>query len=89
MNTLEDKLRAALEETAGEIRLHSVPPLRLDRRRRLRLLPAGGQRWRGWLTPLATEPATMAATDAAAAPASWTARCISSCSGSAQAASRG
>ena len=53
MNTLEDKLRAALEETAGEIRLHSVPPLRLDRRRRLRLLPAGGQRWRGWLTPLA------------------------------------
>lgn len=55
MTMLEDKLRAALRETAAEIPAHSVPALRLpEARRRLRLPPAGArQRWPHGLTPLA------------------------------------
>ena len=31
MNTVEDRLRTALRETAGEVTPQSVPPLRLHR----------------------------------------------------------
>jgi hypothetical protein len=54
MNTLEDKVRAALRETAGEITPRSVPPLRLHDARRPG--PLGGvarRRWPTWLVPLA------------------------------------
>jgi hypothetical protein len=44
MNTVEDRLRAALRETAGEVTPQSVPPLRLHGARR---------RWASWMTPLA------------------------------------
>lgn len=53
MNALEDKIRAALRETAGEIPPHAVPPLRLTGGRGRFRLPAGAARWGGWLTPLA------------------------------------
>jgi hypothetical protein len=54
MNTLEDKVRAALRETAGEITPRSVPPLRLhDGRRRGPLGAVTGRSWPGWLVPLA------------------------------------
>lgn len=64
MNTLEDKLRAALEETAREIGSHGVPALRLRHgRRRLRLrAPVSRHRW---LTPMgaaASVAAVVAAT---------------------------
>jgi hypothetical protein len=55
MNTLEDKVRAALRETAGEITPLSVPPLRLDGER-LRPGRTGSlrrRRWAAWLAPLA------------------------------------
>jgi hypothetical protein len=54
MNTLEDKVRAALRETAGEITPRSVPPLRLhDGRRRGPLGAVIRHGWPGWLVPLA------------------------------------
>jgi hypothetical protein len=56
MNTVEDRLRAAMRETAGEVTPRSVPPLHLDRPRgRGRGLagPAARRRWAAWLTPLA------------------------------------
>ena len=55
MNTVEDRLRAALRETAGEVTPRSVPPLHLDRPRGRRGLagPAARRRWVAWLTPLA------------------------------------
>jgi len=52
MNTLEDKVRAALRETAGEITPPSVPPLRLHDGRGQRP-PAAARRWPAWLVPLA------------------------------------
>jgi hypothetical protein len=61
MNTLEDRLRAALEETAEEISPHSVPPLRLNRARRLGLPGfADRNRWSAWLAPLAAAAAVAA-----------------------------
>jgi hypothetical protein len=54
MNTVEDRLRAALRETAGEITPQSVPPLRLPgARRRGTAGPAARRRWSAWLAPLA------------------------------------
>ena len=54
MNTVEDRLRAALRETAGEVTPRSVPPLRLHgARRRGRAGPAARRRWVAWLAPLA------------------------------------
>jgi hypothetical protein len=54
MNTVEDRLRAALCETAGEVTPQSVPPLRLHGARRRGVTgPAARRRWAGWLTPLA------------------------------------
>jgi len=61
MNVLEDKLRTALRETGEEIVPHSVPPLRLDRARHVRLPRAlGSHRWAGWLGPLAAAAAVAA-----------------------------
>jgi hypothetical protein len=54
MNTVEDRLRAALRETAGEVTPQSVPPLRLHGPRRRGVAgPAARRRWAAWLTPLA------------------------------------
>jgi len=54
MNTVEDRLRAALRETAGEITPRSVPPLRLPGARRRGMAgPAARRRWSAWLAPLA------------------------------------
>jgi hypothetical protein len=56
MNTVEDRLRAALRETAGEVTPQSVPPLRLHLppgRRRDMAGPAARRRWAAWLVPLA------------------------------------
>jgi hypothetical protein len=56
MNTVEDRLRAALRETAGEVTPQSVPPLRMHRapgRRRGMAGPAARRRWAAWLAPLA------------------------------------
>jgi len=56
MNTVEDRLRAALRETAGEVTPQSVPPLHLHRppgRRRGMAGPAARRRWAAWLAPLA------------------------------------
>jgi hypothetical protein len=54
MNTLEDKVRAALRETAGEITPQSVPPLRLPGAHRPgRPGTARRHRWAAWLAPLA------------------------------------
>ena len=55
MNTVEDRLRAALRETAGEVTPQSVPPLRLHgaRRRRGMAGTAARRRWAAWLAPLA------------------------------------
>jgi hypothetical protein len=68
MNTMEDRLRAALEETAEEITPYSVPPLRLNRARR-RGLPGFGEhrRWAAWLAPLAAAAAVAAVIIASAA----------------------
>lgn len=60
MNTLEDKLRTALRETGAEITPQSVPPLRLNGTRRLRLVGlAGRHHWAAWLTPLAAAAAVV------------------------------
>jgi hypothetical protein len=56
MNTVEDRLRAALRETAGEVTPQSVPPLRLHGppgRWRGMAGPAARRRWAAWLAPLA------------------------------------
>jgi len=53
MNTLEDKVRAALRETAGEITPLSVPPLRLHDGRGQRPRAAATRRWPAGLAPLA------------------------------------
>jgi hypothetical protein len=54
MNTLEDQVRAALRETAGEITPQSVPPLRLAGARHPgRPGTARRRRWAAWLAPLA------------------------------------
>ena len=54
MNTVEDRLRAALRETAGEVTPQSVPPLRLHGVRRRGVAgPAARRRWAAWLAPLA------------------------------------
>jgi hypothetical protein len=54
MNTVEDRLRAALRETAGEVTPQSVPPLRLHGARRRGVAgPVARRRWAAWLTPLA------------------------------------
>jgi len=54
MNTVEDRLRAALRETAGEVTPQSVPPLRLHGARRRGVAgPAARRRWAAWLAPLA------------------------------------
>jgi WD40-like Beta Propeller Repeat len=62
MTTLEDRLRAALRETAGDITPHSVPPLRLPGggRRPGRPAGAGRRRWPAWLTPLAAAASVVA-----------------------------
>jgi hypothetical protein len=58
MNVLEDKIRAAFEQTAADIAPQAVPPLRLPAGRLTgRLGPAGRHRWRAWLTPLAAAAA--------------------------------
>jgi len=51
MTTLEDRLRVALRETADDITLQSLPPLRL---------PGGRRRWPAWLTPLAAAASVVA-----------------------------
>jgi hypothetical protein len=54
MNTVEDRLRTALRETAGEVTPQSVPPLRLHGGRRRGMAgPAARRRWVAWLAPLA------------------------------------
>jgi hypothetical protein len=56
MNTVEDRLRAALRETAGEVTPQSVPPPRLHRppgRRGSMAGTAARRRWAAWLAPLA------------------------------------
>ncbi len=61
MNTLEDKLRASLWQTAEEIPPHGVPPLRLTSGRRVRGLWRAPHRFLGpWLTPLAAAAAVAA-----------------------------
>lgn len=61
MNTLEDRLTAALRETGEEISRDSVPPLVLDRPRRRPRVPgqAGRRRWATRLTPLAAAAAVV------------------------------
>ena len=54
MNTVEDRLRAALRETAGEVTPQSVPPLRLHGARHRSVAgSAARRRWAAWLAPLA------------------------------------
>jgi hypothetical protein len=54
MNPVEDRLRAALRETAGEVTPQSVPPLRLHGARRRGMAGAAARRrWAAWLAPLA------------------------------------
>jgi hypothetical protein len=61
MNVLEDKIRAAFEQTAADIAPQAVPPLRLPTGRLTgRLGPAGRHRWRAWLTPPAAAAAVAA-----------------------------
>jgi hypothetical protein len=68
MNTVEDRLRTALRETAGEVTPQSVPPLRLHgARRRGRAHPAARRRWAAWLAPLAAAASVTAAVAASLA----------------------
>ena len=62
MNTLEDRLTAALRETGEEITRGSVPPLVLDPPRRRPRVPghASRRRWATRLTPLAAAAAVAA-----------------------------
>lgn len=58
MNALEDKIRAAFQETAAGIPPNGVPPLQLPAGRfPRRPRPAGRDRWRGWLASLAAAAA--------------------------------
>ena len=59
MNTLEDTLRTALDETGAEITPQSVPPLRLHDGWRRPGRPGIGsrRRWPAWLAPLAAAAA--------------------------------
>jgi hypothetical protein len=57
MTPLEQKLRAALRESAGEIRA-TPPPLRLPPRRDL--ARPGSRRWIGWAAPLAAAALVLA-----------------------------
>jgi hypothetical protein len=61
MNTLEDKLRASLRQTAEEIPPEGVPPLRLTNGRRVPGLRRASHRFLGpWLAPLAAAAAVAA-----------------------------
>lgn len=62
MNTAEDKIRAALRETAEQIPSRSVPPLRLPEPARRRLLPRRphGRHLPAWLPPLGVAAAVAA-----------------------------
>jgi hypothetical protein len=64
MNTLEDRIRAAVTQTAEEITPGSIPPLSLATPQRHRLDPAGrGRRRAGWprvLIPLAAAASVIA-----------------------------
>lgn len=63
MTTLEDKVRAALRDTAAEVTPQHVPPLRLRRAAWLaRPATGGGSRLAGWLVPLAGAAAAAAVT---------------------------
>jgi hypothetical protein len=63
MTPLEDRVRRAIREKAGEVPSDAVPPLRLPARRRRsfsltywgggRMGAAGRRDWRGWLAPAA------------------------------------
>ena len=63
MTPLEDRVRRAIRDKAGEVPSDAVPPLRLPARRRRsfsltywgggRTGAAGRRGWRGWLAPAA------------------------------------
>ena len=65
MTPLQDKLRAALRETADEIPAHA-PPLRLSPRRRASR-DGRNARWRAWAVPLAAAALVLAAVGASLA----------------------
>ena len=76
MNTLEDRVRRALRETAEDISRTDVPPLRLPDGTGRGRLARGWRGWPPWLTPLAAAAAvaavlaaTLALTGGAARPA--------------------
>jgi hypothetical protein len=73
MNPIDQRLRAAMQDTANEITPDGIPPLRLppgQPGRRLRVVHVGGPlRWR-WLAPLAAAAAVVAIVAAALALAS-------------------
>ena len=60
MNTLEDRMRRALRETAEDISRTDVPPLRLPDRAGRGRLARGWRGWAPWLTPLAAAAAVAA-----------------------------
>ena len=60
MNTLEDRVRRALRETAEDISWTDVPPLRLPDRAGRGRLARGWRGWPPWLTPLAAAAAVAA-----------------------------
>lgn len=63
MNMLEDKVRAALRETAAEVTPQQLPRLRIRPAARLvRLATGRGTRLSGWLVPLAGAAAAAAVT---------------------------
>jgi hypothetical protein len=68
MNVLEERIRAAFQETAEDVPRHQLPPLRLPASRRgIRgaFRQPCGRRWSGWLMPLAAAAATCAVIAAA------------------------
>ena len=60
MNTLEDRVRRALRETAEDISRTDVPLLRLPDRAGRGRLARGWRGWPPWLTPLAAAAAVAA-----------------------------
>jgi hypothetical protein len=60
MNTLEDKVKTALRQTAGEIRPHQVPPLRLTGHRLRNAWHTRRHRVSPWLVPLTAAAAVAA-----------------------------
>jgi hypothetical protein len=62
MNTLEDKIRAAMRETGEEVSPHSVPPLHLRGTRRRFGFPraVARRRWMTWLAPVTAAAAVAA-----------------------------